>query len=93
MKTEPQEKQYLTPPDVARMWGVHLSKVMGFIESGELPAINMAKDAKGERPRYRVRLSDIELFETGRMTTQAVVKRQRRRSARRDPGRVNRYPE
>src|SRR5437660_5835359 len=43
-------KVKLTPPEVAKMWGITPEKVIAFIRSGELRAINVATRLGG-RPR------------------------------------------
>ena len=55
----------LTPPQVARRWGVANEKVSDLIHSGQLEAINLATDPAG-RPRYRIYLSEVERFEQTR---------------------------
>lgn len=59
------ERIKLTPPALARRWGVSVSKVIFFIESGELQAINLARSRAG-RPRYAIDLDDIADFEERR---------------------------
>ena len=68
----------LTPPQLARRWGVAAEKVNALINSGQLQAINLAKDPQG-RPRYRIYLSEVERFEDSRSTKPPATKQQRRR--------------
>lgn len=62
---------YLTPPQLARKWGVNVEKVLHWIHSGELAAINVATRLNGQRPRFRIRPQDAELFEKSRATAPA----------------------
>ena len=60
------EKKYTTK-EVAEHYGVCRDTVLAWIKGGILPAINMARpDAC--RPNYRVRLSDLDVFEKRRTT-------------------------
>lgn len=62
------EDTTLTPPQLARRWGVAPDKVNALINSGQLRAVNLAVKANG-RPRYRIYLSEIERFEQARTET------------------------
>lgn len=67
----------VTPPALAKKWGVHPDKVLQLIRSGQLRAINLAVDPRG-RPRYRIYLDEIERFELSRTTQPPPPKRRRR---------------
>jgi hypothetical protein len=54
-----------TPPQLARIYGVSPDKVLVWIRSGELRAINVASKPDG-RPRYLIDESDISEFEKRR---------------------------
>lgn len=71
----------LTPPQLGKRLGVDPSKIIGWIRSGELKAIDVS-NAGSSRPRYRIDPIDIELFEQRRQVI-ATPKVSRRR--RRDP--------
>ena len=58
-------KVKLTPPEVAKMWGITPEKVIAFIRSGELRAINVATRLGG-RPRFLIDVSDLAAFEARR---------------------------
>jgi hypothetical protein len=58
-------RRKLTPPDVAAIYGVSPDKVLAWIRSGELRAINAATSQSG-RPRYLVDLDDLNSFEERR---------------------------
>jgi hypothetical protein len=64
-KPVPPEAKQLTPPQVARQLQVRAETVIGFIRSGQLRAINIAK-LGSRRPRYRISVKDLEDFEARR---------------------------
>jgi hypothetical protein len=69
----------LTPPQLARRYGVKAERVIGWIRSGELRAIDLA--SKGStRPRFRIDPKDIELFELRRSVQPAVKTMRRKRT-------------
>ena len=82
MKTVKDGKQFLTPPEYARRLGICEDKVLHWIQSGELQAINAAKKANGKRPRWRISLQEIKRFEAARTTAPPPPKRRRSRRQR-----------
>jgi len=72
-------KTKLTPPELAKLWGIDVQKVLHWIRSGELRAINAATDRNG-RPRYLIDISDIAIFETARAVTPPTPRARRRRT-------------
>ncbi len=66
MRTATIEKQKFTPPEIARLWGVSVEKVVAYIRSGELRAINAATPGRNQRPRYLIDVIDLEDFERRR---------------------------
>lgn len=58
-------KKKMTPPEIARRFGVDSAKVHAWIRSGELKAID-GSTHKGERPRFLVDVADLEAFERSR---------------------------
>ena len=58
-------KPKVTIPRLAKLWGISSKKILVWINSGELPAINAAKSI-GERPRYLIGPDDIASFENSR---------------------------
>ncbi|HLJ92467.1 MAG TPA: helix-turn-helix domain-containing protein [Gemmataceae bacterium] len=68
----------LTPPELARRWGVSPDKVLAWIHSGELRATNAARSAAG-RPRWLIDVADIVVFERRRMASPSVRVTRRRR--------------
>ncbi|MEZ6044290.1 MAG: helix-turn-helix domain-containing protein [Planctomycetaceae bacterium] len=73
MNPNEQKEQYLTPPDLARRWGIKPEKVIAWIRAGELRAMDFSAVPGVGRPRYRIRLSDAESFEKLREVVPAVV--------------------
>ncbi|MCA9265919.1 MAG: helix-turn-helix domain-containing protein [Planctomycetales bacterium] len=69
----------LTPPVLAKQWGVSPDKVLNFIRSGELRAIDISS-SRGVRPRYLIDVADIEAFENRRtVSAEGPAKSTRRR--------------
>jgi hypothetical protein len=66
---------------LAKLWGIDAAKVLGWIASGQLNAINIS--AGTERPRYLIDRADIQAFEQARATVVPPPKPapRRRRSA------------
>jgi hypothetical protein len=70
----------ITPPQMAREYGVEPAKIISWIKSGELRAID-ASEHRNERPRYLIDRADIAEFEAARAVCPASrVSRIRRRS-------------
>ena len=65
-------KQGFTPPALAAAWGVSRNKILNWIRTGELEAINITKDQNG-RPRYIVTQQAVESFTRRRSTVQNVA--------------------
>ena len=61
----PDASRYLTPPQYAARLGVHPDKVVAFIRSGQLAAVDLATPGS-TRPRYRISPQAIEEFERRR---------------------------
>lgn len=59
------QKSTFTPPEVARRYRIATKKVLGWIRSGELVAINLANRGC-TRPRYVISAESIEAFEAAR---------------------------
>lgn len=59
------ERQRLSPREVAARLGVGRNKVMAWIRSGELAAVNLAESLK-KRPQFAVSMAAIEAFEASR---------------------------
>ena len=80
----PARPRNLTPPEIARGYGVAVGKVTAWIRAGELRALNLANSGC-HRPRYSVTPEALEEFERSRQVVPAVHSvRRRRQSAGRD---------
>ena len=66
----------LTPPQLAKLKGIEPEKILGWIRSGELRAVNYAQRSTG-RPRWRIKLEDWRAFEESR-TARPPVRSSRR---------------
>ena len=75
---EPNDEEMLTPPEAARRWRVKPSKVVAWIEAGELRAIDVSNRGS-RRPRYRIPLDAIHAFELMRSAVPPTPKQTRRR--------------
>ncbi len=72
----------LTVPQLARLWAVDPHKIRCWILSGELKAINGAKDPNSRRPRYLIDVADIRAFEEAREVIPACPHPRARRNRR-----------
>ena len=66
--SQPIEPRKLTPPQLASRLGVGTEKVLSWIRSGELRAMNAATKPNG-RPRYLIDIEDLRAFENRRAVT------------------------
>lgn len=55
------KKKFFAPAELAEEWSVTDDKVIDFIKSGELEAVNLAL-SKGGKPRYRISEAAVEKF-------------------------------
>ena len=76
--------QKRTPPQLARQLGVAPETVIGWIRSGELRAIDVSSRPGVGRPRFRIDVADLAVFEQRRAVVPQVKTSRRRR--RRTPG-------
>jgi hypothetical protein len=69
-------RRNLTPPQLARRYGVSADKVLAWIRSGELRAVNAATRPTG-RPRRVIDPGDVVAFEQRRAArpTEATTRR------------------
>lgn len=65
------DETFLNTAQVAKRYKVDTETVRRWIRSNRLPAINLAPN--GKRAQFRVRVSDLERFET-LLSTQRVTK-------------------
>lgn len=59
-------KQKLTPREVAKFWGVPLSRVKAWIRSGELRAMDASTKLASRRPLLLIDLAALKEFEANR---------------------------
>ena len=72
---------FLTPPQVAKRYGVSEEKVIGWVRRGELRALNLATRRTG-RPRWKIAYADLLAFESARAAVPAPpICRRRRKSS------------
>lgn len=75
-------RRKITPRELATSWGVGIGKILGWIRSGELRAID-ASARRGARPRFLIDLADVAAFEAAR-SVQPPMPSARRNRRRRD---------
>ncbi len=79
-----------TPPELAKLMGIQSMKIIGWIRSGELRAINLATK-RGGRSRWRIKAADWAAFEEAR--TAKPPTRPMRRPRRSNPPVKNYFPD
>jgi hypothetical protein len=84
------EKRKVTPPELGRRWGVSADKIVFFILSGELRAIDCSR-RRGERPRYLIDEADIAEFEAARQVTPPAPAPTRRKRSKQPAGFVRHF--
>ena len=72
------DPSFLTPPELARRYGVAPEQVLLWIRGGELLATNLATRPDG-RPRWRISADAIEAFEAARSSSPTPKTKRRRR--------------
>jgi excisionase family DNA binding protein len=75
--------KYLTPPQIAEILGVAHEKILQFIRTGELRAIDLSSK-RGHRPRWHVSRDDLEDFLNRRAAKPLPPSRRRKRRRRDD---------
>jgi hypothetical protein len=75
------QTKLLTTADVAKHFIVNIDKILGFINSGELEAINIAKDANGKNPRWRITPEALADFERRRSSAPPAKPSRRKQPA------------
>ena len=81
-------KKYQSPPDVAKKLGVNPAKVLGWIERGELAAIDVTHNHGTGRPRWRITPEALADFEQTRSSSTQPSPRQPRRGNHVKPKRI-----
>ena len=77
----PSIRSKVTPPQLAKRWGVSPDKVLTWIRNGELKAVNVAT-RRSSRPRYMIDVEAIKEFELVRSAATCPVARTTRRKVR-----------
>jgi excisionase family DNA binding protein len=72
------DRSWLTPPELASELGVSPDKILYWINSGELRAVNVTK-ARSGRPRYRIDRPAIEEFKKLRANPSPAPKIRRKK--------------
>jgi hypothetical protein len=83
-------KRKVTPPELARRWGISADKVVHWIVSGELRAID-ASTRRDKRPRYLIDEDDIAAFEAARQVTPPAPAPTRRKRSKLPSGFVRHF--
>lgn len=74
-------ERMITPPILAERLGVGVHKILGWIQRGDLRAVNVATDPTG-RPRWALEPDEVERFLAARASTPpAPATRTRRKAA------------
>lgn len=71
---------YLSPPEIACELGIAHQKVLAWIESGELPAVDIST-RRNKRRRFKVRRSDFDAFLANRSAKPRTVAHRRKTAA------------
>lgn len=85
------QQEFLSPKDVAELLLVNSSKVVGWINSGQLLASNVTSN-QGRRPRWRIKRTDPDDFLQRRANCPAPTPTRRRRKPT-DDGVIQFYKE
>lgn len=75
----------LTIDQVAIRQNVNRDAVSHWINTGELPAVNVARSRTAKRPSWRIRLEDLQAFEFARSTTQPAATRSKGKKPKSQP--------
>lgn len=78
------DRTKLTPPTVAKQWGVSADTVVGWIRSGQLKAIDVSSRPGVGRPRFRIDQADLIAFENSRAVHAPPLRPVRRRRTKED---------
>lgn len=76
--TKQLERTKLTPPMLAKQWGVSPEKIIAFIRAGLLRAIDSTPPGS-RRPRFLIDVADIAAFEQARAVNAPPAARPTRR--------------
>lgn len=85
---------YLTPGEISAQGLGDVDTVRGWITSGQLPAINAARNPNGKKPRWRVSAEDLAAFlekRSNRPTSTEPPKQPRRAPRPKTAGKVIKF--
>lgn len=77
------QRTWLTPPEVARRYGIKAERVIAMIRAGLIRAIDVASPGS-HRPRFRVHQADLIAFEHSREVKPRQKKTSRKRRSKSD---------
>jgi len=87
MSESADQRRTFSPMEIALRYGVGRSKVLGWIRSGQLRAVNLAASTgAGRRDRWRVTAEDLAAFEASRQSGPPAGARARPAEPRRTKG-------
>jgi excisionase family DNA binding protein len=78
-----QNAEFFTPPQLAKRLGVDSDKVLRWIRSGQLVAVDMVT-TQGGRPRYRISLEEVLAFEKRRTVSKPPSPSPRKKPPKQD---------
>ena len=70
----------ITPPELARRWGIDTLKVLRWIRTGELRAIDAGTRRGQKKPRFLIDMADLAAFEAARSVTPPTPRMRRRKA-------------
>jgi Helix-turn-helix domain len=70
---------FYTVPKLAEALGTDQDKVLSFIRSGELAAVNIARNPQGARPRWRISQQELDRFLASRQSQPPAPPAKRKR--------------
>ena len=73
------EKEYFSYTEIAKKLGIGTTRIAKWVESGKLIAINLNQDEKQKRPRYRVKMSDVEALLASKQVVPKAKRKPRKR--------------
>ena len=68
-RSSPLERQMITPPELAREWGIDVAKVWKWIDAGELQAVDLSSGPGLKQRRMGITREAVADFIARRSTT------------------------
>ena len=72
------KRSLFLPREIAAMYRISINKVLAWVRSGELKAINVGRD-NAKRPRFLIPVESLSAFEASRASRPPATKAKRRR--------------